>query len=91
MSGGRPPKASNPMKTRRSLLALGTAALLLSATSLIAGPGPEYWARMNQKPASQPAISQTKASTETKAQAAAKPAAETNAGCTACQSGAKKS
>jgi len=33
------------MKTRRSLLALAAAALLLSATSLIAGPGPEYWAR----------------------------------------------
>ena len=78
------------MKTRRSLLTLGAATLLLS-TSLIAGPGPEYWARMNQKPASQPASSQTKNSTETKAQAAAKPAAETNAGCTACQSGAKKS
>lgn len=33
------------MKTHRPLLALGAAALLLSATSLIAGPGPEYWAR----------------------------------------------
>jgi len=77
------------MKPNRSLLALGAATLMLS-TSLIAGPGPEYWARMNQKPAPQPTISQAKASTETKAQAAAKPA-ETTAGCTACQGGAKKS
>jgi hypothetical protein len=90
MSGGHPKKTSNPMNTRRSLLTLGAATLLLSS-SLIAGPGPEYWARMNQKPASQPTTSQTKASTEAKAQAAAKPAAETTAGCTACQSGAKKS
>lgn len=33
------------MKTYRSFLALGAATLLLSATSLIAGPGPQYWAR----------------------------------------------
>lgn len=79
------------MKTQRSFLALGSATLLLSATSLIAGPSPEYWARMNQKPASYTAVRQTKASTETKAQAATKPAAETIAGCTACQGNAKKS
>lgn len=80
------------MKTYRSLFTLGAAALLLS-TSLIAGPGPEYWARMNQnqKQASYPTIWRTKASTETKVQTAAKPATEAAAGCTACQGCAKKS
>ena len=33
------------MKTRRSLLALGVAALVLSSASLIAGPGPQFWNR----------------------------------------------
>lgn len=80
------------MKIYRSLLALGAITVLLS-TSLIAGPGPEYWARVNknQKPASYPTIWRTKADADTKAQAAAKPAVETAAGCTACQGCAKKS
>lgn len=86
------------MKTRivgKSILGLGTmlAFTLGLSSSAIAGPGPEYWARMNQnqKPASYPTIWRTKASTEPKAQAAAKLAAETAAGCTACQGCAKKS
>lgn len=33
------------MKTTRSLFALGATALLLSAASLVAGPGPQYWNR----------------------------------------------
>ena len=82
---------NTPSISKFAAASLGLLFSALLTTTAVAGPGPEYWARMNQKPASQPAISQTKASTETKAQAAAKPAAETNAGCTACQSGATKS
>jgi len=33
------------MKTRRSLFALSAAILMLSASSLIAGPGPQFWNR----------------------------------------------
>lgn len=46
------------MNTRRSLLAFGVAALMLSATSLTAGPGPQYWQALG-KPA--PAAKQVKA------------------------------
>lgn len=79
------------MKATKLLLAAAAFASLASLS--IAGPGPEYWARMNknQKPASYPTIWRTKADADTKAQAAAKPAVETAAGCTACQGCAKKS
>lgn len=79
------------MKATKLLLAAAAFASLASLS--IAGPGPEYWARMNknQKPASYPTIWRTKADADTKAQAAAKPVAETAAGCTACQGCAKKS
>lgn len=57
------------------------------ASLSFAGPGPEYWARMNQnqkKPASYPTIWRTKAP-ETKAAPAAKPASEVATSCTSCQ------
>jgi hypothetical protein len=78
------------MKTAKLLLAAAAFASLASVS--LAGPGPEYWARMNknQKPASYPTIWRTQADANTKAQAAAKPVAETAAGCTACQGCAKK-
>jgi hypothetical protein len=53
------------MKATKLLFAAAAFASLASLS--FAGPGPEYWARMNknQKPASYPSIWQTKASTET--------------------------
>lgn len=63
---------------------------MLSATSLIAGPGPEYWARMNPKAqTSYPSIWRK---TAKEMSAKVKPAAEVApacASCTGCQ-GAKK-
>lgn len=69
------------MKTTKILIA---AAAFVSLASLsIAGPGPEYWARMNSKAqTSYPTIWRTKA-TETKATPAATSAVA--AGCTSCQ------
>lgn len=91
---GRQPRnpcgETNPNLTpsmKASKLLLAAAAFASLATLSLAGPGPEYWARMkqNQKPASPPSIQQTKAQT------AAKPAAEVATACTACQGCAKKS
>jgi hypothetical protein len=79
------------MKATKLLFAAAAFASLASLS--FAGPGPEYWARMNknQKPASYPSIWQTKASAETKAQVAAKPAGEKGMACADCQGCAKKS
>jgi hypothetical protein len=70
---------------------LTVAAAFVSLASLsFAGPGPEYWARMNaanKKPA-YPSIWQTK-STETKAKPVAAPLAEVTS-CASCDCCAKK-
>lgn len=82
-----------PFSSKRSAVGLGLLFSTLLVSSAVAGPGPEYWARMNknQKPASYPTIWRTKADADAKVQAAAKPTAEVAAGCTACQGCAKKS
>ncbi|HRE05705.1 MAG TPA: hypothetical protein PKX00_08855 [Opitutaceae bacterium] len=84
---------NTPSISKFAAASLGLLFSALLTTTAVAGPGPEYWARMNknQKPASYPTIWRTKADADTKAQAAAKPAAEAAAGCTACQGCAKKS
>jgi len=72
------------------LLIAATAFASLAALSF-AGPGPEYWARMNQnKPASYPTISQTKATAETKAKPAAHPTTDVAISCASCSCCAKK-
>lgn len=79
------------MKATKLLIAAAAFAALASLS--YAGPGPEYWARMNatqKKPASYPSIWRTKASTETKAQPAASPAAEVAVTCANCSCCAKK-
>lgn len=81
------------MKATKLLIA--TAAFAGLASLGFAGPGPEYWARMNaaqKKPASYPTIWRTKDTSETKTAPTAKPAAEVAtacANCSCCQ--AKKS
>jgi hypothetical protein len=80
------------MKATKLLIA--SAAFASLAALSFAGPGPEYWARMNAaakkaKPASYPSIWQNK-SAETKAKPAAKPAAETATTCAPCGCCAKK-
>ncbi|GAB1488802.1 hypothetical protein MASR2M8_12490 [Opitutaceae bacterium] len=82
-----------PFSSKTSAVGLGLLFSTLLVSSAVAGPGPEYWARMNknQKPASYPTIWRTKADADAKVQAVAKPTAEAAAGCTACQGCAKKS
>lgn len=84
------------MKANKLLLA---AALFTGLATLgLAGPGPEYWARMNAaaKKSSYPSIWQTKPAADTNAQAkpvakpAAKPAGEVAATCATCACCAKK-
>jgi hypothetical protein len=81
-----------PMKASKLLLAVAAFASLASLS--FAGPGPEYWARMNknEKPASYPTIWRTKASAETtlKAPPAAKTAAEVATSCASCECCVKK-
>ena len=79
------------MKATKLLIA---AAVFTSLASLsFAGPGPEYWVRMNAaaKKSSYPSIWRAKP-VETKAKPAAKPATEV-AACTTCSccQGARKS
>jgi|GEM_PF-2156982 len=67
---------------RAAKLLLTTAFAGLASLGL-AGPGPEYWARMNatqKKPSAYPSIWRIKDNGETKA----KPTAEVAASCTAC-------
>jgi hypothetical protein len=80
-----------PFISKTSAAGLGLLFTLL-ASSAIAGPGPDYWARMNknQKPASSPAVSQTKAESNTKSSTAAKPDGKTSNCCVDCQSCGKK-
>jgi hypothetical protein len=85
-------KTSPAMKSSQLLLAAAAFASLASLS--FAGPGPEYWARMNQnqKPASYPSIWRTKAPAEAavKAQPAAKTAGAVAASCATCECCAKK-
>jgi hypothetical protein len=79
------------MKATKLLIAAAVFAGLAALS--FAGPGPEYWARMNaaqKKPASYPTIWRTKDAAETKAAPAAKPDAVA-ASCTNCSCRAKKS
>ncbi len=69
------------MKATKLLIAAAAFAGLAALT--FAGPGPEYWARMNaaqKKPSAYPSIWRTKDNGVTKA----KPTAEVAASCTAC-------
>lgn len=79
------PKRNLAMKATKLLIAAAAFAGLASLS--LAGPGPEYWARMNaagKKPAAYPSIWQKK-SAETKAKPAAEaPAACATGGCCAC-------
>lgn len=74
------------MKATKLLIAVAAFAGLASLS--FAGPGPEYWARMNavNKNASYPSIWRTKTPAETTAKAlpAAKPELAVAAACTAC-------
>jgi len=76
------------MKATQRLLAAAAFASLASLS--FAGPGPEYWARMNafNQKASYPSIWQNMATAETTAKAT--PAAEVTATCANCECCAKK-
>lgn len=80
------------MKATKLLIAAAAFAGLASLS--FAGPGPEYWARMNaaNKNASYPTIWQTKTPAETSAKAttAAKPATDVATSCVSCGCNAKK-
>lgn len=84
------------MKATKLLIAAAAFAGL--ATFGLAGPGPEYWARMNaaDKKPSYPSIWQTKPAADTNAQAkpvaqpVAKPAGEVATTCATCACCAKK-
>ena len=80
------------MKATKLLIAAAAFAGLASLS--FAGPGPEYWARMNaaNKNASYPSIWRTKTPAEStaKAKPAAKPATEVAATCASCECCAKK-
>lgn len=80
------------MKATKLLIVAAAFAGLASLS--FAGPGPEYWARMNaaNKSASYPSIwrNKTPAEATVKAKLAPKPAAEVTATCAACECCAKK-
>jgi hypothetical protein len=79
------------MKATKLLLAAAFAGL---ASLSFAGPGPEYWARVNaaNKQPAYPSIWQNKtpAQNTVKAKPAAKPATEVTATCATCGCSAKK-
>lgn len=80
------------MKVTKLLFAAAAFAGLASLS--FAGPGPEYWARVNgaNKKASYPSIWQNKTPAEAtaKAKPAPKPAAEVTTTCANCECCAKK-
>lgn len=73
------------MKATKLLIAAAAFAGLASLS--FAGPGPEYWARMNPKAQTSYPTRWAKPAVQTpaKAKPAAMPAAEVAASCTACQ------
>ncbi len=80
------------MKATKLLVAAAAFAGLASLS--FAGPGPEYWARMNaaNKNASYPSIwrNKTPAEATVKASPTPKPATEVTATCASCGCSAKK-
>lgn len=80
------------MKATKLLIAVAAFAGLASLS--FAGPGPEYWARMNaaNKNASYPSIWRNMTPTEAtaKAKPAAKPTTDVTATCATCECCAKK-
>jgi hypothetical protein len=82
------PKPATAMKATKLLIAAATFVGLASLS--FAGPGPDYWARMNAagKKASTPSIGQNKATAETMAKV--KPAADAPATCANCVCCAKQ-
>lgn len=64
-------------------LSLGLLFVTIAPSTAIAGPGPEYWARMNPKAqTAYPSIWRTKAAVESPAKA--KPATEAAPSCSSC-------